>query len=177
MIKYVDAAGVGRVWNGPLAELQRRDFFSRSFGPLERPLERDERINSTDGSIEKIPLTVEQQTEIDEKTQAKTTLDALKGLTFVQFQALTQAQKILVTSGGGTLRANGGAGGQEGSGDAFGGGGGGGGVVIVAAHKIEDPGALLAVASIGGSAGTNGAGSAPTAGSEGVTYIITPQEL
>ena len=93
IFKYRAKDGRGKLWNGDLAGLQSRDFVDHIFGPLERPLARDERINSTDGSIEKIPPTAEQIAETSEQDQAHTTFDPLKDFTFQQFQALTQTQK------------------------------------------------------------------------------------
>ena len=93
-LKYKHTDGLGKIYSGfSQAELAAQSFCVQVFGELERPLTRDEQINATTGAIEPIPLTAEQQEELDERTAAKNILDNLKDLTFVQFQALTQTQK------------------------------------------------------------------------------------
>lgn len=77
-LKYLHKDGAAKIYSGfSQEELEGQPFCDRIFGPLERPLERDERINSVDGSIEKIPPTQEALDRADAKTK---------------FEALTAAQ-------------------------------------------------------------------------------------
>ena len=78
ILKYRHTDGSGKVYSGSSeSELAQKLFCAVVFGELERPMERDERINSIDGSIEKIPQTQEQ---VDAEAKRKQILNLLTAL-------------------------------------------------------------------------------------------------